>query len=160
MVGTNFLEEQVALFQKRVSDEAWRSARLDIEMKPQVDDGVAHALFIVNRIRRRNRMLSEAGHAAHWLALPREQTDCLIRLYKSWLEVTSQLLKTAGAMEKLGHSFKQLAKLRHAEFLVRSLGLDDADRTRQSIIDAIQGRVKPLREAADEFRRRRYGRSA
>lgn len=159
MTSTDFLDEQLELYQNRISNESWDSASFNEAFRPQLDDAVAHALFIISRIRRRNRVLSDASRAAQRLVPPREQTDYLIRLYKSWLEVTAKVLTCVDAMEKLGFVARRASKLRHVYFEVSSLNFD-VERVTRSIIDAIQGRGKPLREAADEFRRRRYGRSA
>jgi hypothetical protein len=155
MAISDFLEDELGLYQKLVSDGSWKTTDASTA-KFDVDEAVSVGLFVIDRIRLRNRALSEASSLANRTVMPREEGEYLIRLYQSWLDKTARLLESIREREERGLSINRADELRRCYREVDSLGFDVETITR-SIEDAIEGRVKPLREAADEFRRKRYG---
>jgi hypothetical protein len=159
MAISDILEEELALYQKLVGEQASNAPGADQAAKFDLDEVVSLGLFVIERIRERNRALSEAGFAANLAVMPDEESHYLVRLYQAWLGETTKLVETLRVLEGRGIASPRVDELKEAYRDVRLMNFD-IDRIKQSIMDAIEGRGKPLREAADEFRRRRYGQSA
>jgi hypothetical protein len=159
MAISDMLEEELGLYQRLVAEQATRAPIDDQAAKFDVGEVVSFGLFVIERIRERNRALSEAGFAANLTVMPDDESKYLIRLYQAWLAETQKLVELVRSLQGSGVVVAQSDELFEAYRDVKLMGFD-MDRIKQSIIDALEGRGKPLREAADEFRRRRYGQSA
>lgn len=161
MAVSDMLEEELDLYKKLVAEQAGRKPPEDEATKFDLNEVVFLAIFLIDRIRERNRALSEARYAAtpDSPLMPDEDSHYLVRLYQSWLDETRKLVEAVRAAEARGVALARVGELKEAFRDIKLMNFD-IDRIKQSILDAIEGRGKPLREAADEFRRRRYGQSA
>jgi hypothetical protein len=152
------LEEELSLYQRLVARQTASESASDEPARSDIDEVASVGLFVIDRIRERSRVVSEAPNAG-FSSRPDEERANLLRLYETWLSETRKLIERLLSLERRSISTA------HGSELIKSfhevnLSTFDAERVKQGMKDAIEGRVKPLREAADEFRRRRYGRSA
>ncbi len=159
MAPDDILNEELSLYRKLVERHSSNGSLSDRDAKLDFDDVVSYALFVIDRIRERRRAFSEASCAANLIVMPNEESNYLVQLYKGWLAETQRLVEQVRRLIASGIAVPQSEDLLEAYRDIRLMNFD-IDRIKQSIIDAMEGRGKPLREAADDFRRRRYAQSA
>ena len=159
MAISDLLEEELGLYKKLVAEQAVRKPADDEQAKCHVDEVVSLGLFVIERIREHDPAVSEAGRPNDYFETSDEEGAHRVRLYETWLSETRKLIERILTLEGSGIVVDHGNELIRAFDRVIFTSLDP-ERVRQSMKDALDGRVKPLREAADEFRRRRYGRSA
>jgi hypothetical protein len=159
MAISDMLEEELALYQKYVAEQAPRNLTMDNVAKARVEEVVSLGLFVVERIREHDRARSEAGSPENLAIASDEDSGYFIRLYETWLSETHKLIERILRLNSSGILVSHGNELIQAfdEVVLTSI---DPEGVKQSMKDALEGRVKPLREAADEFSRRRFGRSA
>jgi hypothetical protein len=121
-----------------------------------VEDTVGLGISIFERILQRKHQLVLNGEPAKLLAVLPEAADSLLTHWERWLVTTRPLIGTVDAWEAAGIRIGRSAAFREDFTIAR---LEDFDRQRliEEATAAIEGKFKPLKEAADEFRRRRFG---
>jgi hypothetical protein len=160
MAISDALEEELGLFQRLIAKQAPRNLEHNEDSKSRVEEVVSLGLFVIAQIREHDPARSETERPKDLSLKPdAEERVYLVRLYETWLSETRKLIERIDSLETSGIVVNRGDELIQA-FHDVVLTAIDPEGVKQSMKDAMEGRVKPLREAADEFRRRRYGRSA
>ncbi|MEX2141517.1 MAG: hypothetical protein WD894_19785 [Pirellulales bacterium] len=156
MNASDFLKDQLDLYQNQVSAVANSEPTTEPAERRKVEDTVGLGISIFERILQRKHQLVLNGEPSKLLAVLPEAADSLLTHWETWLISTRPLIGTVDAWETAGIHVGRSATLREYFTIAR---MEDFDR--QGLIEvataAIEGKFKPLQEAADEFRRRRFG---
>jgi DNA-binding MarR family transcriptional regulator len=91
--------------------------------------------------------------------LSRNDAEQLASMYQAWLTQSGRVLSAIDRLEADGFLIEGADEFRRRCREVRLMNFD-FDRIEASLAAALAGRVRPLREAADELRRRRDRSSA
>ena len=156
MSVSDFLTDQLDLYQTQVSAVASSVPTTESAPRRAMEDTVGLGISIFERILQRKHQLIANGEPSKLLAMLPEAADSLLTHWERWLVSTRPLVATVDAWEAAGVRIGRSAAFREDYTIAR---LEDFDRQRliELATAAIEGRFKPLQEAADEFRRRRFG---
>jgi PHD/YefM family antitoxin component YafN of YafNO toxin-antitoxin module len=156
MSASDFLHDQLNLYRAQAGAVASLPPPTETSERRKLEDTIALGVSIFDSILQRKHQLVANGELSKLLAVLPQAADSLLTQWETWLVSTRPLVATVDAWESAGVRVGRSSALRKAYTIAR---LEDFDR--QQLIEAakaaIEGRFKPLREAADEFRRRRFG---
>ena len=158
MMATNILQDQLELYQKYAGEEPPQTVPVASAFRHQIEDAVALGLTLVRQIRRRNREMAERRQLTSDV-FTREESAYLTGLYRGWLDGSTSVLNTVDFLKSQGYDLEGADEMRRHHREVSLMGFD-YDRAVATVEALKNEQFKPLREAADEFRHRRYGSGA
>lgn len=145
------LQRHLAFYEAQ--SDAWRQDHDDAMAAHDLQEVIAAALFVYQRIRHIDDEWSGELHAANELP-PEGDARAMEALYAKWSQKATIDLRRAESLAAKGFKLDGLDELRNAYHEVRSILSIPTDRVRSAMQLAREGQGRPMGEIRDELRRR------